>query len=199
MDSKNAPMRVKSGGTQISRRTVTRGVAWSAPIAAIGVAAPAFAASQPIVVRLCGTTCKHPGNSGPDDTFKIYHFTFCFTANQAVKNNTVTITSMTINGVTKTAASGAVTPTSVTVTTGQTTCYYIDALEFADSANGTARLDFSYTVTVNGVDQVKTGFVQGTFNGIDRCGTSDGGVNPKDWPHPSGGTAVPPPANNNCL
>ena len=39
MDSNNAPKRVKSGGTQISRRTVTRGVAWSAPIAAIGVAA----------------------------------------------------------------------------------------------------------------------------------------------------------------
>ena len=39
MDSKNTPVRVKSGGTQISRRTVARGVAWSAPIAAIGVAA----------------------------------------------------------------------------------------------------------------------------------------------------------------
>ena len=92
MDSNNAPKRVKSGGTQISRRTVTRGVAWSAPIAAIGVAAPAFAASQPIVVRLCGTTCKHPGNSRADRHIKTYHFTFCFTANQAVVGNQVTLT-----------------------------------------------------------------------------------------------------------
>ena len=91
MDSNNAPKRVKSGGTQISRRTVTRGVAWSAPIAAIGVAAPAFAASQPIVVRLCGTTCKHPGNSSGPLDIKAYHFTFCFTANQAVVGNTVTL------------------------------------------------------------------------------------------------------------
>ena len=87
MDSNNAPKRVKSGGTQISRRTVTRGVAWSAPIAAIGVAAPAFARVNAQashtggIVRNCGTTCKHPGNSGPDSVFKIYHFTFCFFAN----------------------------------------------------------------------------------------------------------------------
>jgi hypothetical protein len=202
MDSIKTPARVKSGGTQISRRTVTRGVAWSAPIAAVAYAAPAFAASQPVTVQLCGTICKHPGNSGPDDTFKIYHFTFCFTASQAIVGNTVTITSMTINGVTKTAASGAVTPTSVSITPGSTVCYYIDALEFPDSANGSARLDFSYTKLIGGNPDpagATTGFVQATFNGIDRCGTSDHGVNPKDWPHPSDGTAVPPPANNNCL
>jgi hypothetical protein len=177
-------------------------VAWSAPIAAVAYAAPAFAASQPVVVRLCGTICKHPGNSGPDDTFKIYHFTFCFTANQAIVGNTVNIVSMTINGVTKTAASGAVTPTSVSVTAGQTTCYYIDALEFPDSANGSATLNFSYTKLVNGNPDpagVTNGSVSGSFNGIDRCGTSDHGVNPKDWPHPADGTAVPPPNNNNCL
>jgi len=197
MDSNNAPKRVKSGGTQISRRTVTRGVAWSAPIAAIGVAAPAFAASQPIVVTLCGTTCKHPGSSGPDSTFKIYHFTFCFTANQAVVGSTVNIVSMTINGVTKTVASGDIVPTSVGVTTGQTTCYYIDAKDYPDSANGTGNLVFSYTPVNTGVP------VQGTlnisFNGIDRCGTgSDNFQNPKDFPHPSGSTAEPPPGDANC-
>ena len=199
MDSKNAPKRVKSGGTQISRRTVTRGVAWSAPIAAIGVAAPAFAASQPVIVRNCGTTCKHPGNSGPDSVFKIYHFTFCFFASQAINNGTVTIVSMTINGVTK-----PVTPDSVAVVTGQTKCYYIDALEFADSANGTASLNFSYS-TAAAPAVVKTGTVNVVLNGIDRCGTSDHGTNPKDWPHdPQGNTPSPdepdgpPPTNLNC-
>ena len=34
----------------ITRRTVTRGVAWSAPLAAISVAAPAFASSIPCQV-----------------------------------------------------------------------------------------------------------------------------------------------------
>jgi hypothetical protein len=65
MDSNNAPKRVKSGGTQISRRTVTRGVAWSAPIAAIGVAAPAFASSPkppPVILgNVSGGKC--PGQS----------------------------------------------------------------------------------------------------------------------------------------
>ena len=35
----------------ISRRTVTRGVAWSAPLLAVGVAAPAYASSIPCVVQ----------------------------------------------------------------------------------------------------------------------------------------------------
>ena len=192
MDSNNAPKRVKSGGTQISRRTVTRGVAWSAPIAAIGVAAPAFAASQPIVVRLCGTTCKHPGNSSGPLDIKAYHFTFCFTANQAVVGNKVTLGDMFINGTSRPSK-----PDSVTVTTGQTTCYYIDAADFSNSANGTGYLPFCYTPVSTGVEVCSQ--VNIAFNGIDRCGTSDGGVNPKDLPHPSDGTAVPPPGNNNCL
>ena len=44
----------------ITRRTVTRGVAWTVPVIAAAVAAPAFAASQPLV---CAPTaeCKEPG------------------------------------------------------------------------------------------------------------------------------------------
>ena len=196
MDSNYAPVRVKSGGTQISRRTVTRGVAWSAPIAAIGVAAPAFAASQPIVVRLCGTTCKHPGSSGDDDSAeKIYHFTFCFTANQAVVANTVNIVSMRIGSVTKTSAS--LTPTSVPVVTGQTKCYYIDALDFPDSRNTDGTLTFTYTPVSTGI--AVTAHIDIVLNGIDRCGTSDHGANPKDYGHPSDSTAIPPPGNTGCV
>jgi hypothetical protein len=200
MDSNNAPMRVKSGGTLISRRTVTRGVAWSAPIAAIGVAAPAFAASQPVVVTLCGTTCKHPGNSsGGGDlpgTVKIYHFTFCFTSSQPLVGGTVTITAMTINGVRKTGAAN-ITPITVDVS-GTQKCYYIDGLNYPDSANGTGLLEFSYRVVGDSVDT--TGSIPITFNGIDRCGTgSDNFQNPKDFGHPAGSTAVPPPGNVGCV
>ena len=77
MDSNNAPKRVKSGGTQISRRTVTRGVAWSAQIAAIGVAAPAMAAScVPIISFDSGRSCKCPGQSVDSEEF-VYYLGFC--------------------------------------------------------------------------------------------------------------------------
>jgi hypothetical protein len=79
MDSKNTPVRVKSGGTQISRRTVARGVAWSAPIAVVGVAAPAFAAScAPQISFDNGRSCKCPGQSDPGEEFA-YYVGFCVT------------------------------------------------------------------------------------------------------------------------
>ena len=92
MDSKNTPALTKSGGTRISRRTVTRGVAWSAPIAVMATAAPAFAASEPpVVASQCGVACKHPGEGQND---KAYHFTFCFKATGAIDGNTVTVIKM---------------------------------------------------------------------------------------------------------
>ena len=78
MDSQKTPVRVKSGGTQISRRTVARGVAWSAPIAAISVAAPAFAASPyvppPPVIDFggaCGNTGAQQKGCGGDKTLQV--------------------------------------------------------------------------------------------------------------------------------
>src|ERR671914_253063 len=142
MDSKNMPAHSQSGGTRISRRTVTRGGAWSAPIAAVAYAAPAFAASPTVIVTPCGSACKHPGSGGNDKT---YHFTFCFATNSPLVGNTVNLVSMTIVG------GGApetkpVTPTSVTVVPGTPTCIYVDAPDFDDSQNGTATLNFSYNV-----------------------------------------------------
>ena len=49
---------------QVSRRSVARGAAWSVPLVAVGVAAPAFAASPgtlPTVTGLDGCQC---GNGG---------------------------------------------------------------------------------------------------------------------------------------
>jgi hypothetical protein len=47
----------------ISRRTVTKGVAWSVPVVIVASAAPAMAASggPPRIVK--GPACKNPGNS----------------------------------------------------------------------------------------------------------------------------------------
>lgn len=47
----------------ISRRTLTKGVAWAAPVVAVGAAAPAFAASEPPPTFSYGSACKSPGNS----------------------------------------------------------------------------------------------------------------------------------------
>lgn len=50
----------------VSRRSVARGAAWSVPIAALAVAAPAYAAS-PVnpVISDPGKSCKCPGGGSP--------------------------------------------------------------------------------------------------------------------------------------
>ena len=47
----------------VSRRTITRAMAWAVPVIAVAAAAPAYAASQPIL-QATGEGCKLPGNSG---------------------------------------------------------------------------------------------------------------------------------------
>ena len=189
MDSKKTPAFMQSGGTRISRRTVTRGVAWSAPIAAVAYAAPAFAASQPVRVTPCGSACKHPGANNT----KTYHFTFCFATNTALVGNTVNLVSMTIVGG-GSPETFPVVPTSVTVFTSGPTCIYVDAPGFSDSANGTATLNFSYATTdepgVTITDSVST-----EFHGLPPCGTgADPGNNPQ-LPHTPQGDATHVPTN----
>ena len=58
-----------SSSLQVSRRTVARGAVWSVPIVAIGVAAPAFAASA-IPSPAAGASCKCPGSGGNNFNFK---------------------------------------------------------------------------------------------------------------------------------
>jgi hypothetical protein len=51
---------------QVSRRSIARGAAWSVPIVAIGVAAPAFAASASSpVITTAAKSCKCPGGGSP--------------------------------------------------------------------------------------------------------------------------------------
>jgi hypothetical protein len=48
----------------LSRRTVLAGAAWSVPVIAVATAAPAMAASPPVVIDFGqSTACKIPGNS----------------------------------------------------------------------------------------------------------------------------------------
>ncbi len=80
MVQKDARARIQSGGTQISRRTVARGVAWSVPVVAVASAAPAFAASpgcKPVVTFSTGS-CKCPGRSTKTQNF-VYFLNICVT------------------------------------------------------------------------------------------------------------------------
>ncbi|WP_341975704.1 hypothetical protein [Microbacterium sp. LWO13-1.2] len=47
----------------ISRRTVTKAMAWAVPAIAIAAPVPAFAASGETIIITPGTACKAPGNS----------------------------------------------------------------------------------------------------------------------------------------
>lgn len=80
--------------TGVSRRTVTKAMAWAVPAIAIATPAPAFAAS-PGIINFTGGGCKLPGNS--QSTFKGYAFRMSAT-NTTASPITVTITSITLNG-----------------------------------------------------------------------------------------------------
>lgn len=57
------PRTQESGGTHFSRRTLTRGVAWSVPVVATVAHAPAFAVSRVRPRAVFVGACKFPGNS----------------------------------------------------------------------------------------------------------------------------------------
>ncbi|BDZ64692.1 hypothetical protein [Agromyces mangrovi Wang et al. 2018] len=78
----------------ISRRTVTKAMAWSVPAVAVAASVPAYAAS-PGIITLDGRACKLPGNS--NDTYKGYAFGIIAT-NPFNVPITVTINSIALGG-----------------------------------------------------------------------------------------------------
>ncbi len=54
----------------ISRRTVTKAMAWAVPAIAVAAPVPAFAASGPKPIVSVGTACKNPGGSCHVDVLK---------------------------------------------------------------------------------------------------------------------------------
>lgn len=75
----------------ISRRTVTKAMAWAVPVIAVAAPVPAFAASQGSLT-LAGTGCKLPGNS--NSTYKGYAFRLSVsnTTNAPITINIISIT-----------------------------------------------------------------------------------------------------------
>ncbi|MCF6379568.1 hypothetical protein L2K70_18305 [Nocardioides KLBMP 9356] len=63
-ERRDLPIVDRVGGTVVSRRTVTRGLAWTTPAVAVAAAAPAFAVSAGTVTFTpLGVACKLPGAS----------------------------------------------------------------------------------------------------------------------------------------
>ena len=81
---------------RISRRTVAKGTSWAAPMIAVGVAAPAYAASQGEILTGNGAACKLPGSS--NERFKGYALGFS-AHNPLGSPLLVSIISMTLNGI----------------------------------------------------------------------------------------------------
>jgi hypothetical protein len=78
----------------ISRRTVTKAMAWAVPVIAVAAPVPAYAASQ-IMFDLNGLGCKLPGNS--NSIFKGYAFALTID-NDSTVTVVVEILSITLNG-----------------------------------------------------------------------------------------------------
>jgi len=115
----------------VSRRTVVVGTAWAVPAIVVASAAPAMALSGP--VTFTGVGCKSPGGQ------KIYVFQLSVTNdnNVALQLNS---TSLVINGVT----GPTVCPASGTIGPHSTQLITIAGGLFADSANGTATLNYTF-------------------------------------------------------
>ena len=177
MVQQNAPVRAKTGGTHISRRSVTRGLAWSVPVVVIATPAPAYANhSVPIIVTQTGVACKHPGEG---QNVKSYHFTFCF-QNTSVFDATVHLTDMIVNGV---SARQGVLPQTILVPAGQTVCKYVDAKDYPNSANGTATLVYNFDINgENTQDSIVVPFAGDA--GLPVCGNPSKAPNEPSDPPP---------------
>lgn len=81
---------------QVSRRAVARGVAWTVPIAAVSVAAPAFAVSGPAPTAVITSICTCTSN-GQGRKYRI-SVTFTNTIAQSFDISTMSVTSGNLSG-----------------------------------------------------------------------------------------------------
>lgn len=130
----------------VSRRTVTKAMAWAVPVIAVAAPIPAFAASVPVVVIVPGSACKAPGNSqGIPNGQKGYYIAITIT-NSTAAPITVDLLSLNVNGVLSSTAITTTNPpvnTSTVVVQPNTKCTLtVLAYSYPDSANGTATLNY---------------------------------------------------------
>lgn len=122
----------------VSRRSIARGAAWTVPMVAVGVAAPAFAASvtRPVVTDP-GTSCKCPGGGSP----YTYNLNLAITT-PGTDNYTIAITGFKVDGVAPASFLG---PTTLVLPGGELNP---GLLRFRlTNSNGTHTVTFTFTPT----------------------------------------------------
>jgi hypothetical protein len=123
---------------QVSRRAVARGIAWTVPVVAISVAAPAYAASAPTpVAAATNGSCKCPGGNAPF-IFKT-EVTFSTTGNDTWS---IAVSSILFDG----AAPTSFTPDTATLPGGEGTVLFVLRNPTNNSAS-THDVVLTYTAT----------------------------------------------------
>lgn len=162
--------------TGISRRTVTKAMAWAVPVVAIAAPVPAFAGASQGTVTLTGGACKLPGESSApfNSNGAVYLFTI---TNTTASSSTITFTKPSRTGSVNTSVvfsvvriSGAGTcctllGASVTVNPNSSDTFALVTGGWNNSANGTLTVPYSIgaenqtpaTTTPNSLESVTPG------------------------------------------
>lgn len=163
--------------TGISRRTVTKAMAWAVPAIAIAAPVPAFAGASQGTVELTGEACKLPGNSSApyDVNGAVYLFTI---TNTTVNPSTIAFTSVLRTGssaanlsfsIVRISGSGTcctLLGSSVTANANSSDTFALVTGNWDNSANG--QLTVSYNV--EGVPQTPATTTPGSLNPVTPAG-----------------------------
>ncbi|MGA1827845.1 hypothetical protein [Microbacterium sp.] len=132
----------------VSRRTVTKAMAWAVPAIAVAVPAPAFGLASQGIVTLTGRGCKDPGASIPGNPNSKAYYVEVVISNTTANPITVLYTNAIVNGAQPIAPPGFEANPTQTVVAANTTCTVVVRIgNWGDSANATVTLSY----TVNGV------------------------------------------------
>lgn len=156
----------------VSRRTVTKAMAWAVPAVAVATAVPAYAGASRDFVEFTGRACKDPGGG----TNKFYYFEVVIT-NSSGGTLDVDFTGVVVNGVQGNAST--ITPSSYQVDPYTQCTITLRFGEFPNSANGEATLSYS----VNDVPQPDID--SGLINDLPPLTDSGGGSCPISYPSES--------------
>ena len=135
----------------VTRRTVVRGAAWTTPLIAVSVAAPAFAASvPPPTIKGNSVGGKCPGQSTD------FEWGFVIPVETTGPVETLNVTNLVYNG-------QVLSPSEFCVSKASDTLFVI-SFDSTSSANGVGGGTFSYSLTYNG-GQVATGTRTFSYDG----------------------------------
>ncbi len=138
--------------SQVSRRTLARGAAWTVPMVAIAVAAPAYAASQVLAPTVdAGASCKCPGSGANNFNFKAV-LAFTTPGNDNWK---IHVTSWTFDSV-----NVAALPADTTLTNGEGNVILV-----VNRSNSAAKHTISVVYTAQNLTTMET--VSGSFGPIE--------------------------------